>query len=56
MLELLANNAIVIEYCEIVFELDINNSQTQLIRTLMGAIQSARACVREAGFDRKRAK
>ena len=27
-----------------VFELDINNSQTQLIETLRGAIESARAC------------
>ena len=51
--ELLANNAILIEYCEIVFELETNNSQTQLIRTLMGAIESARACVRKAGFGRK---
>ena len=54
--ELLANNAILIEYCEIVFELETNNSQTQLIRTLMGAIESARACVRKAGFGRKWAK
>ena len=51
--ELLDNSAILIEYCKIVFELETNNSQTQLIRTLMGAIESARACVRKAGFDRK---
>ena len=38
---------------EIVFELDINNSQTQLILTLMVAIESDRACVRKAGFDRR---
>ena len=51
--ELLANNAILIEYCKIVFELETNNSQTQLTRTLRGAVESACACVRKAGFDRK---